>query len=616
MQQVRAIIVGVSRYAMQGWASPGAGRNAARIAARLLQLGLPADRLHLFTTLDDAADEHRALLKAKGVVGRPTDFAEIDTFWRTELKQSAVPGDALFVFWSGHGMADQSSQRIFFCSDYESDLPGRVFNATLFTRHLRAAPLSHFHDQLIFADACGSYAKAKVAPASDAPISLQATRQLAIWASPEGAYAREQDGTGMFSLVVDRLLADASLDPWPAQNRLIEAMRALTAEWTHSPTHVRWYGNDGSDHDNLGTEDDRSKTTRALLDMLGNHAIPERVSTRAFANTARNLGLTGTRNATLPEAIAELADLDDEWNQGIPLGLVQFLQRILQDEELPDSVVPDLHRWIVTNSIAILRTRVDELLLAERQTMLLLIEIETDAVSGVLTGLSAHLRHPDLSPVPGFGTRRFPAHDQPSLEEAIRSLIETDAAEFSPGTIEVHLLLDPPAFGLSYQTMRLSVGDPIGDHHICIGHYRRRAKAQTGPLVNDWLDWVDALPEPVDTDLHELPPAPAVVPAARGIFYVERPLVTSPDPAFWRQLSRLLMLGAPYLCWPVVDSGDNTSFPVRLRTLMGDDKRFDEIPEHVRQRRLSGCPNAGAISILWDRPDFRPYDFQDLKGVG
>jgi len=617
MNRVHAIVVGVSRYAVAGWSLSGPARNAGMIASMLLRMGLAPSRLHLFTTQEDMADEDIALIAARDVSCRPTTAEAIDTFWRTELATDAADGDALLFFWSGHGMTDLAEQRIFFCSDYRIDLPSRVFNASGFSRHLKAVPYSRFRDQLLLADACGSYASAPVVPATDAPQRMQGARQLAIWASPDGAYAREEDGTGIFTGAATEVLSELGLNPWPDQQRFVDAIEVRTADWDFAPTVLRWTGTSGSDQRRLGTDDERAALTRSLLALLGTHPIAEAVTRRAFTHTIRHLGVIARPSGSLPDAIAVLADLDDSWNQGAPFALTQFLMRIAADLDLAVAARGPLAQWTMQHSIVYVRNHVQEVLDAERQTMLLLVEVDTDSVSGALSGLTANLRYPDLSPVPGFGTRRRSAHDKATLDAGLCGFIETDIAEFAPQELEVHLILDPPAFAWPFHQAALVGGNALGEDHVCIAHYRRRAKARTGALVDQWRNWANALPDPIDFNtLLALPAAPNALPATQGIFYVDAALdAAATDPAAWKQLDRLLRLGAPYLCWPIVDPSGAPVFPDALRALIGPVESFEHIPARIHFERLRGCPDARRISVLWDPPAFRPYDYQNLQGV-
>lgn len=615
MNRVRAFVVGVSRYQVDGWSLPGPARNAAIIGRRLLDLGLSPDRLHLFAEANDmdAADVKR--FEDAGVALQATSYRDIDDFWRVSLRNLAAQGDVLLVYWSGHGVIDEGDARIFYCSDYLPAVPQRVFDALHFARHMKASPFSAFQDQIILADVCGTYVQATTPPRDGVGTRRAGVRQLAVWATPDGAYAREENGVGRFTLVMDSLLAGLRGDTWPNPDQWLARIRSSTEDWPNAPTSLSWHSPSGAATTLLGEIDERAALTRSLLELLGQYSLPEAVTRRAWANTVRNLGLSAPVNLALPEAIAELADLSDSWNSGAPFSLTQFLIRVRDDPDLhAEPVRAPLADWIAKNSITYVRELVQHALDEERQTMLLLVDVDTDQ-SGKLSGITTYLRYPDLLPVPGFETQKLPVADPAALSATLREVLEQKVMQLSASAIEVHLLLDPPAFGLPLQLLDMASGLSLGEDHICIVHYRRRAKTHAGPIVEDWRTWLGAFADPIDTNnIHSLPPPPLAVPAAQGIYYLNDPVDNAmADPAAWRQLERLLRRGAPYLCWPIVDGGIAPVLPAALNDLFGD--RYDGVPRRVFDERLRGCPNARAISVLWDGPTFRPFDYQDLKGM-
>lgn len=615
VNDVRAIVVGVSRYLVEGWTQEGPARNAGLIATTLLSIGIPTDRLHLFATIEDMLPEHADALVAAGVIAGETDFVTIDDFWRSSLPNFSATGDKLVVFWSGHGVTDDQDHRIFVCSDYEKGRSNRVFDAIAFVRHLTTAPWNQFADQLIIADACGTYAPFGVDPAIGRPEGRRSgTRQLAIWAVPDGAHATEEGGVGMFTGMIADVFDSTGLSPWPDQQRFVTEVGTRTARWSGAPT---WIRTDGT-HAKFASYAGRTSVVPDLLSVLGSIRLAH-VAPSAYERTARLLRLTPDRLDTVPKMIEVLAELADGWNSDVPLGLAVFLLRIANDEVIRSSGEDGIiRRWLEQNVLASIMDEASAALDAERQTCLLLIDVEIGP-AGELNKLTAHLRYPDLSPVPGFGERVETAGDWAGVSAAVNRML-TEAAKFGQSETEVHLLLEPPAFELPFQQIEMPDGTALGEEHVCVVHCRRRARTTGGAMLEQWKVWARAVPSPIDLDqLHALPVPGGLISSTGGIYYSVDHIGQTPKR--WLHVGRLLKMGAPYFCWPVTGQVDALALAPApalgdaLREMIGNAQPTAGVPSLLRNERLRGCPIAREIAILWDDVAFRPFAFQQMETI-
>jgi hypothetical protein len=232
MVQHVAFLVGIERYDQPGWDVSGPCRNAIRIAEHLIGMVESTGHIHLLVNLaradpdDDQLKSKQAALdalKARGVnvydhVNRET----IDTAFRN---LRSCKGRLLF-YWSGHGYADNSGNRIFICPDYRSDgFANRIFNATRRFDWLHSGDFAGLTEQILLADVCAKHTR--LALEEDAVGSgrrLDTIRQVGLFATPEGAYAYVDDGSGVFT---DLLLgAFRKFDGWPDLKDYYEVVKA------------------------------------------------------------------------------------------------------------------------------------------------------------------------------------------------------------------------------------------------------------------------------------------------------------------------------------------------------------------------------------------------------
>src|SRR5262249_47252019 len=159
-----------------------------------------------------------------------------------ELHQNVPAKSRLLVFWSGHGFTSGKRRRIFFCNDYDEDLPGRVFNGTNFLNNLLTAKYASFSDQIFLADVCGTYSDIKVDDNVE-ELGLGERSQLAYFATPEGDYAMGDDGRGVFTSTVIEVLGH--LGDWPAQQDFIRELDKAFAQGGTKPFRISGHYDQG-----------------------------------------------------------------------------------------------------------------------------------------------------------------------------------------------------------------------------------------------------------------------------------------------------------------------------------------------------------------------------------
>jgi hypothetical protein len=238
---IHGFVVGIEKYDEPTWDVPGPCWNAIDIANWLLSLGVPPQNVHVFLwpcaeTQEKLEVAIRKLILAGVDVRLAGDHASIGAFWRRDLTRDVLPDSRLLVFWSGHGFTSKKLSRIFFCGDYESRLPDRVFNCTNFLNHLLEARYTCFSEQMILLDVCGVYSNL---PAMDVIEEIDASAtssQFAYFATPNGRYAIGSGGRGVFTrLALDTLHAQHG---WPDQKAFTTAIENAAAQIGETPFRI------------------------------------------------------------------------------------------------------------------------------------------------------------------------------------------------------------------------------------------------------------------------------------------------------------------------------------------------------------------------------------------
>lgn len=220
---IYGFIVGIEKYDEPTWDVSGPAANAIEIANWLSSIGAPRKNIHVFLGLADKQDHRIAPLKKAGFdVRLEVDSNSIDTFWRSEVARDVPAESCLLSFWSGHGFTSKRRNRVFFCSDFTSTaLRNRIFNSTEFLNTLLTREFACFSDQIVLADVCGVYDDIAV-PDMAIELELFERKQLVFFATPEGKYADGDDGVGVFTRAVLKVLK--AQKGWPQQKAFTKAL--------------------------------------------------------------------------------------------------------------------------------------------------------------------------------------------------------------------------------------------------------------------------------------------------------------------------------------------------------------------------------------------------------
>jgi hypothetical protein len=611
MQDVRAVVVGVSRYQIKEWNTEGPARNAYAIVEWLARNKVPTDRIHLFMDSQDLSEGEKKWLGSEGISIRKTSFEEINRFWRQELSDSAAPGEKLFVFWSGHGVTDSSDRRLFFCSDFATNLTSSVFNASEFIANLRGGALSNFAKQLVLADVCGTYAEFRTSPTDDKPHDSHPVRQLTVFASPDGEYTRDADGFGAFTGALLEVLRSFECR-WPEQEEFLKQLDLVVRGWEQKPFRISWRGAAQIDERRTGPHQrERNEYAISILSLLSSYPIAGEALRRPYALTVSNLGNSSLASVhSLTGMIDELANLQDDSLGGASFGLVQFLARLASNPTLSQERALAIEQWIDTNSVEQVRAEVQMVLETERQSQLLLLRIDNDSL-GNISGFQAFLRYPDLSPVRGFKAEFYKVSDWSELSKAIRRLVEEGLSEETKKDLKIHFLVDPPLFDLPFHRVELASGEQLGEQHVCVVHYRARALKSRTALIVRWKEWLQQLADAgiVRAPLLEISMKDGALPGGKGICYAS--FAVGPQAkgkAEKEKLGRILLLGAPYLCWSLAaENLLSSQLPQTLNSLFCQAIRFAQVPEILLNERIRNCPIASQLTVLWDDPLFDPF---------
>ncbi|TAV19056.1 VMAP-C domain-containing protein [Rhizobium ruizarguesonis] len=604
MKNVRAIVVGVSRYYSDTWNTDGPVHNATAITRWLLDIGVPPSNIHLFSDVAEVAEQDARDLATTGVTAVTPVHHLINRFWRESLPAMAEQGDRLFFFWSGHGMTDKWSNRLFFCKDYTPKLNNSVFNMTEFLATTRSRTFQQYSSQVLFADVCGTYANAPTSPTNAGQMDIAPVDQFTAFATREGEYAAMNDSSGTFTDVLLEVLT--SLDSrWPDEELFRPKLDKVSSRLSLQPYTVDIKGKNGeTPRAAVGQgRRERAAYSRGAFEMLSGHDTRS-IQRLHFQRTMVSLGLTSfPKLPTLWSMIEELSDLQDARDGLAPYGLIEFLARLANDPALGDASRRDIEAWIAKYGKDRLR-EAEERILADRQTWLLLFEVRH--ADGRLTELASYLRFADLTPIPGFTVETCSVDCWEKLCHAVRSRIEHPSISAHRVNLELHFLADAQLFDVPFHRIPASDGSSLGELHVCVVHSLRRALLpDNSPELERWRRWSEALCQGTFADI-PLQPVQAN-PPPNGLCYADFPVLPAPTGTAGKiQMGRLILLGAPLLFWPHASPVEAT-LAEELQAMACEAMRLKGLPEILLERRLRAHPVSSDLSVLSDEWDFRPF---------
>lgn len=623
MSDIYGFIVGIDKYDQPDWNVAGPCVNAIAMADWLLSIGVEGDQITLFL------DAHRDLkpetehLRAKNVrVNESAASDKIDTFWRKDLAAGCPANSKLLGFWSGHGFTNAQGSRIFFCRDYtEQALNNRVFDGSNFLRKLHSAGYACFSEQIFLADVCGVYSKL-TAPTANEPAVPIKTQQTAYFATPEGEYAKGNNGRGVFTEMALSVLRGAG--KWPDPEAFVQSMEEAFKGVGQTPFRVGgFYRNAGIPDHIVGSAPLRSELFNSVFAVLSKPNLPDAVFRPHYLRTVTDLGQPELAKAQgLTGMVAELAALKDAGGPNkVPYGLAQFLMRLGLQGELRQPI----EDWFVENPIpGNTRANIQATLDAENLTKILVIEAQNDE-QGRFSEFQAYLRNRDLSPVPGVAFPSESVKDWDDFQQKFLILFKSVQSTLASNDFQIHFVVDPPLFDYPFHLIPIKLATALGERHVVLLRYRERLRFGNADVRAAWRQYADALrpTKPAQLKLVPLPsPGPdGPVPGERGLCYLNFILRTSvgagPNVSSEkRTLLQLLWLGVPYLCWlhgSSAPEGYWLELEKQLTLWLGGLKTLDQFPGQLLYRRGGGNPYASQATLLWDDPQFDP--FQTTRGV-
>jgi hypothetical protein len=349
---------------------------------------------------------------------------------------------------------------------------------------------------------------------------------------------------------------------------------------------------------------------KSAFEMLSGHDT-RAIQLLHFQRTMVSLGIAKfPRVPTLWYLIEELADLRDSRDGQAPYGLVEFLARLASDAALGYACRRDIADWLAKYGKDRQREAEDRIL-ADRSTRLLLFEVKH--VDGRLAELLSYVRFEDLTPVPGFNVKTNPVANWDGLCQAVRSRIDDCQVSGQHVDLHLHFLTDAPLFGRAFHKIQGTDGMPLGELHLCTVHSLRRALLpDSHPELERWRRWIEALRCGAFADVAWQPVRPN--PITNGLCYADFPLLPEPmGTASKLQIRRLIMLGAPVLCWPH-DEEPGPALAEELQAMAQEAGGVDQLPRVLNGRRVSEHPVGADLSMLLDDWSFRP--FMTTRGAG
>ncbi|MCK1675242.1 caspase family protein [Bradyrhizobium sp. 150] len=604
MKDIRAFVVGVARYGL-AWDAPSAAQNAYAIARLLRAAGVPGSKIHAFIDEEDLSVSQRRKLDTRGIKIRPTLAAEIDNFWRVELRQALSAQDKLLTYWSGHGVTDDHEDRLLFCRDYSTLTNNRLFNASEFLAYLKADGYAHCKHQMFFADVCGSYSGVSTNPTRSRPdaSTMREIDQLAVYGSPDGAYANSKNYGAFTSLLI--AVSRQFRPVWPNSDDFVARLSVAAEKWGQQalrPFWIQWRSKQQNVGEHLvGRNNGYGK---AIAKLLGPYPISPDDLIRSYQKTVRNLRVQPLlQSQALPRIIDALSSIEDSDVSGAPSAIVQFLMRLEADRRTDVPCKADIRAWLGDNCTKLTLTQIGESIAAEIRILHLVIDVSNDRYGTPMQAVADLLRA-DGWPVAGFDRQLLNAMTDEQLLKWVATLVEKTLDLDPSARPEVHVFVDPPLLHLPFHKIEVNSFE-LGQQFDCILHYRSRAQDKIITQPENWAAWATSLRAAVlrDAQLLDVHPEPAPLPAGYGICltsFSHGPKTKSA--AQVKRLTQLLMMGAPYVCWPTENRTPIGQIRQTLCKLINGADNFEKIPEEIRKHRLKFEGLVNEVSILWDDP--------------
>lgn len=617
--KTHALVVGIEKYNYPdpSWSVSGPCANALAITEWLLSIKTPPCNVNLFLSPIQDLSQRINTLKKRGVrITCPANWETIDTFYRQQLPTNCPAKSRLLVYWSGHGFTSKTRNRIFICGDYTQELKTRVFNATNFLLNLRSSTYQCFTDQIFFADACAIYSDLPLVDTIEAPERLDATQQLACFATPEGQYAYSSNGRGLFTETVLEVLRQTKgwpLDRQAFWNTLENALKRIG----ETPFRISGFDNNqertetlvGSVPNETGNE-----FFKSVYILLSGINLPDSVFRPHYLRTVNDLGNPALANAQgLTGMIRELSLLSDALISGqVPHGLLQFLSRLAQE----DSLKQPIGEWLANNAKAQDLATIRQRLQVEGQSKILVVRVEDDKKNKI-TGYQPFLKNSDFSAVKGWETHVTTVNEWDDFQQMFQQLLVKLRDEGWLCNLQIHFSVDPPLFHRPFHQIPVSPeGIPLGEQFVVLLRYRSREVLFSNQgLREPWERWADALRPllPKRLKLVKIDSGISILPRNQGLCFTSFVLTPADEASVTyndekRIMARLLRYGAPYLYWPhrLPAGADEKTIKKNLKKMLKLLPTLAAFPGLLMRERNRGNEFASHATLLWDDPQFSP----------
>jgi hypothetical protein len=619
MTKVRALVVGIDRYDLNGWTVAGPCGAALEVVHWLLALTDAGVDLDLHVFLSEGGE--RQALQAVADAGKLTlegepDWSNVDKFVRSCLNKCVDPGTQLFVYWTGHGVTcADTGDRVFICSDYTTELKTRIFNASNFIRMLDTDAFNGFGGHLIFADVCGNYQQ-------DSPfggdrhrtIAGPKVHRLAYLPSPAGTYTKSATAGGQFT---EKVLEVLKASPgYPADLEVLDTrLYGVLRDWSQPVVRIVSLGSRVQIDEVMKADAPRHPAAielqRSAVDVFAALDMEPGIVRRCYLLTAAHLGV---QTIETPDAIEAVIDDLCGVGRGKPdevrEGLMEFMMRLAQQPKLsePVNVWLDLHTAnLIGQRGAIARRLHDE----DLQKALLLVVGEED---GQIVSVCPYLRRCDGVMDSGLPYKLYPTRSWDDFVRAVQDCLAPFIHDGELPNLQVEFVVSANLLDRCFHQIPIAPGGAaIGSVASVVLRARQRLMSRDVKLKARWRQYADKLRSQPPGQLQWLRIDPnQPIPAGKGLCFAGfalQPATTASSPSRDMEvLQQILTVGAPVLYVRHAPAANGWGqMGAALSTLSSTATHFDQFVDVFHEQRLCGMADAQEAGLLWDDPSSNPF---------
>jgi hypothetical protein len=228
MEPVRtyAVVVGIEKYELPKSDLSGPGGDAVCFVEWLRKNAVPAENIFLFLSpLKEKRAELESRLKIPevGVSSKPAVRLEIETCLRGLGKPGEFVGDLLYLFWGGHGIADDTNKRYLFYADTTESTLEHHLDVRSWLKLLRS--YHNLPKQIGYIDACANLKPQWKVGVNEVTSGPGNASQSVFFAAAVGQRAANDDliRSGRFSHLLREAIAGVQKEDktWPPSPRQV-----------------------------------------------------------------------------------------------------------------------------------------------------------------------------------------------------------------------------------------------------------------------------------------------------------------------------------------------------------------------------------------------------------